>query len=631
MFRKRKKKAGNNELIPVPAELPPVEGLEDQDEYAPHRRPRTWLWTLIAALAVVLLLAYVIVLGALGIYDGLKDRALDNRQYAQEHYVLGLGYLEAQDYELAIAEFELALRYNSNLYDAETKLQEAKELAKAVATPTSETRQDAARSLYMQAIAHYEDGKLAEAVTALEELRGLDADYQRENVETMLTTAHYQLGVNAVREDHLDEAIGHFEAVLAIKPEDEDAQEQLNLADLYTAALSYWDRDWAATIQALNGLYALAPDYKDVELRLHDAQVFHAQTFAEEGDWCRASQEYAAAVSILPLEATVDKRDDASIRCQATAEAPTPTLTAQATARSTAQSTAAPETTPAPGETAQATPTAPVVAVGQGRIAFASYDVVKQRSDIYAVDLSQGDARLLQEHANQPAFAPGGKRLAFRNRHELHLGLGILDLQTNQVIETTAHWEDSVPAWSPDSKQIVFASDKHGDRKWRIYAISPGAVRGEGEEWAYGQMPAWSPDGLHIAYHGCDERGDNCGIWVMKAGGFAPARLTTDRSDTAPVWSPDGNQVAFISARAGNWEIYLVQVATGQESRLTDHPAAEVAPTWSPDGRQLAFLSNRGGAWALYIMDTRSAEVQKIIATGDAYPDPISERLSWVP
>jgi Tol biopolymer transport system component len=117
----------------------------------------------------------------------------------------------------------------------------------------------------------------------------------------------------------------------------------------------------------------------------------------------------------------------------------------------------------------------------------------------------------------------------------------------------------------------------------------------------------------------------------MQRGGAQPAQLTTDASDTAPAWSPDGSQVAFISARSGNWEIHLVDVATGRERRLTENPAVDVAPAWSPNGRQLAFLSNRQGSWAIYIMDVRSGATQKLIATGDAYPNPLDERMSWIP
>jgi len=117
----------------------------------------------------------------------------------------------------------------------------------------------------------------------------------------------------------------------------------------------------------------------------------------------------------------------------------------------------------------------------------------------------------------------------------------------------------------------------------------------------------------------------------MQPGGFNPARLTTDPSDTAPAWSPDGTQVAFASARDGNWEAYLIDIATGQERRLTNNTAIDTAPAWSPDGKQIAFLSNRERTWAVYVLEVRSGQVRKIIATGDAYPDPFSERLSWIP
>lgn len=638
MFRRKRKRPASDDLIPVPASLPPIAGMVEEERRAAARGRRTWLWTLAAALVVVLLAVYVLVLGVLGAYDGMKDRTVVGQQRAREHYSQGVTYLESGAYELAIGEFEEALRDDASLGEALTRLQQAKELAQAQARPTSETTQNAAQLLYRQAVAHYESGNLGQAVAVLDEVRGLDPNYQRENVELMLTTSHRRLGLDAVAEDRLDDAAGHFEAVLAVKPDDADAQDQLNLIRLYTAALNYWERDWAATIQALKGLYTLAPDYKDVKARLRDAYLFRAQTYADHNDWCRAADDYAAAVEILPLEATVDQRDDATIRCQSAAEIPTPTPTNKVAAQPTASPTAAAQATSGSdssptGETPAPKPTATpqTGAVGSGRIAFTSYDAARQRSDIYVVDLAEGDAKLLRENGSQPAFAAGGKRLAFRNLDPEYRGLGILDTTSGDVGELTAFAEDSTPAWSPAADQIIFSSNKHGDRQWRLYGISPGEVRGDGEQWAFGQMPAWSPDGDQIAYHGCDERGDNCGVWQMSPGGFAPTRLTTDPSDTAPAWSPDGARVAFISVRSGNWDLYLADVASGQVTQLTDHAAADVAPTWSPDGKQIAFLSSREGAWAVYVLEVESGAVQKVIATGDAYPDPVSERLSWVP
>lgn len=629
----KKKQVVNGDLASIPTDLSSAEGMAGREKNTPGCRSRIWLWTLGTAIAVALVVVLVVALGVLGVYDGLKDRAIANRQLAQEHNSLGMTYLAAGDYELAIAEFEEAMRHDSSLPNLQNRLQEAIDLARARITPTSETRKDAAALLYRQAVPYYENGDLTQAVAVLEELRGVDTDYQRENVEAMLIKAHYQLGLTAVQEDRLDDATQHFEAVLAINPNDQEAQDQLNLLRLYAAAMIHWGQDWSTAIQTLKGLYTLTPEYKDVRARLHNAHIFYAEELAADKDWCRASDEYAAAVEVFPLEATVDKRDDAAIWCRtqavgvATTQVPSPTPTFRAGIQPTVSATATPAAT--------LTPAPRLSDFGTGRIAFSGFDLPRQEYGIYVIDLSRGDINLVRASASQPAFAPGGGRVAFRNHDPFHLGLGILDLATSGFSEMTAHAEDSTPAWSPDRAQIVFASNKHGDRKWRIYVISPGEVRGEGQEWVFGQMPAWSSDGTRIVYHGCNERGDQCGVWVMKAGGFDPARLTSDPSDTAPAWSPAGSprgdQVAFTSARTGNWDLYLVDVASGQESQLTNHHAADVAPTWSPDGKRLAFLSNRDGAWAIYVLDIESGQVQKVSTTGDAYPDPVGTRLSWVP
>jgi len=584
---------------------------------------------LVAALVVVSLVLYVVVLGVKGVYDGLQERTLENRKIAQEHYALGVEKMAAQQYDLAAAEFDLALRHDSTLREAEAMLREAKEMAKSQATPTSETRQDAAALLYRQAVDAYESGDLAGAIAVLDELRALDAQYQAENVLTMLTMAHYRAGLNAVAADQMDDARAHFQSVLALAPDDKEAQDQLNLVDLYSAALSYWERDWSATIQAFKGLYALAPGYKDVKSRLHNAYINQAHAYVSEANWCRAAEQYASAVALMPLESTVDARDEARILCQ--------TASATATALPPGGVALQPGASPSPpaGTAAVAgdatTPTPAPMAAGSGRIVFASYDGIRQQHDLYIVDLAQRDARLLQPNASQPAFDASGRRLAFRSLDPAQLGISILDPQTGQRLETTAHAEDSCPTWSSDGGQLVFASNKHGDRLWRLYAISTGEVRGEGQEWILGQMPAWSQDGSRLAYHGCDQRGNRCAVWVMQPGGTNAAPLTSDASDRSPAWSPDGSQVAFVSSRAGNWEIYVVEIATGVERRLTDHAAADVAPTWSPDGRRLAFLSNRDGAWAVYLLDIKSGQVQKLIAAGDAYPDPLSERMDWIP
>jgi TolB protein len=606
----------------VPAKLPPVAGV---DELERQRRRRLSRWTLGLALAAVLVVLFVLTLSGLGIYSGLKERAESNRLAAREHYTLGLKHLEAGDYEMAVGELELALRYDPSLPDLQSHLLEAQTLAQSQITPSSETRQGAADELYQEGVALYESGELKQAITVLEELSGVDSNYQRSNVETMLVAAHYQLGLEAVREDLLDDAKEHFQAVLALKADPNtqaNAQEQLDLLSLYQAAISHWGQDWSAAIQALKGLYTLAPEYKDLRTRLHDAHSLHAQELADQGEWCLAQEEYAAAVEVFPLEETVDRRDDAAIQCQAGVGATTPGSTPRHKPTAGASSTPVAATAPAEG--------GQPIRRTRGRIAYSAIDAVEETQNLYLLDLTRTEPQLLVENATQPAFSQDGSLLAFRAL-EGHPELGLLDLRTDQISRVTRNATDSTPTWSPDASQIAFASDREDDRIWRIYVISPKEVKGKGVLWAIGQMPAWAADGSEIAYRACDLFGNNCGLWVMEPGGFDQARLTSDPSDTSPSWSPDTSQVAFISARTGNWEIHAVDVATGQDRRLTNHPAMDVAPTWSPDGKQLAFLSNREGPWAVYILDLKSGQVEKVIATGDPYPDPVSERLAWIP
>ena len=70
------------------------------------------------------------------------------------------------------------------------------------------------------------------------------------------------------------------------------------------------------------------------------------------------------------------------------------------------------------------------------------------------------------------------------------------------------------------------------------------------------------------------------------------ARLTSgDWDDITPSPSPDGEKIAFASNRNGFWDLYLLELSSGDITQLTDTPDYEGAPTWSPDGSFLAFES----------------------------------------
>ena len=72
-------------------------------------------------------------------------------------------------------------------------------------------------------------------------------------------------------------------------------------------------------------------------------------------------------------------------------------------------------------------------------------------------------------------------------------------------------------------------------------------------------------------------------------------------------------QIAFVSTRDGNPEIYLMDADGNNQIRLTRHPEEDKLPSWSPDGKEIAFVSMRnGGNNQIYVMDSNGKNVRRI-------------------
>ena len=114
------------------------------------------------------------------------------------------------------------------------------------------------------------------------------------------------------------------------------------------------------------------------------------------------------------------------------------------------------------------------------------------------------------------------------------------------------------------------------------------------------------------------ERDGNPEIYIVKENGFGLARLTDNAaSDVDPAWSPDGSKIAFGSNRGGNWDIYVMNPDGSNQIRLTSTAAEETNPTWSPDGSKIAFSRDANGAADLYVMNADGQNVVPLTSDGE--------------
>ena len=131
--------------------------------------------------------------------------------------------------------------------------------------------------------------------------------------------------------------------------------------------------------------------------------------------------------------------------------------------------------------------------------------------------------------------------------------------------------------------------------------------------------PAWSPDGQWIAYVSFENRASAVFLQRVRTG---ERRQISARAgiNGAPSFSPDGTRLALtLSGSSGNLDIYVLELATQQLTRITEDAAIDTEATWSPDGRFLYFTSDRAGQPQVYRVGAQAGDRPKRITFGTPY------------
>lgn len=193
----------------------------------------------------------------------------------------------------------------------------------------------------------------------------------------------------------------------------------------------------------------------------------------------------------------------------------------------------------------------------------------------------------------------------------------------------------SVPAWSPDGMKIAYIAPVPPQQPG-IHILD--LTTGETTRHVMADPPQdgliWSPDGTRLAYRSIRRGSPKLAVYDLASGASHIVNLS-GASDSPPLWTPEGDGLLYISFRDGNPRLYAVAINCQQRARGCRYNERLLLPavvlrwplSWSPDGEHLAFVRIRRESWQLHLLSAACASLLDEACALNALP--IGERLSY--
>lgn len=271
------------------------------------------------------------------------------------------------------------------------------------------------------------------------------------------------------------------------------------------------------------------------------------------------------------------------------------------------------------------------------RLVFSGSATEEKVSGLLELDVASGSMKFLTRTKNgvfdlQPAYSPDGRRVVFVR--DIGRGIGrifILPMKPDggAAGEPMAlQWPGfesayvGSPVWTPDSENILFASNRNPEQYlWMVKAREGATPQMLGSLGSGILDAAMSPMGeLALVHERLDIDVAKLDVGALRRGDSAAPEIVVNstRVETNPKVSADGSRVAFESNRSGPMEIWAANVDGTNLAQITNIGHANTgSPAWSPDGRQIAFDSRSGGSPRIYVLPATGGKVEPITDIAD--------------
>jgi TolB protein len=241
------------------------------------------------------------------------------------------------------------------------------------------------------------------------------------------------------------------------------------------------------------------------------------------------------------------------------------------------------------------------------------------------------------ERTPRPASTVENGLLAFSGGGQIHVvtpdGAGL-----RQLTHLGGH--DALDVhWSPNGSMLAFRVWTNGNYQLfvaRADGTDPTKITGS---MGVGEF-AWSPDGSMLAFTSFEEGNDDDVFVVNSDGTGLRSFVASPLGEHSPQCSPDGTRIAFErwplrDSDPGTPDIYTVGLDGGGEVPLVTSTGWDTGAVWSPDGGRLAFTSDRGGGEEIYVVNADGSGERQLTDLPDASAtdpawSPDGTRLSFV-